>query len=268
MLSNTQLVYSPEYPGSHVAQRFQGFRFGSSPVVYIGARLDTRAGQYILLWRDIQQALPGVEQVRCGATVAPFVADDDFTLIYPLRIKYLPGVILNVILEDTGSAPPGYAPPGDDFSGGNLSVVESSDRINVESDRTTWLLDSLYYILKIVVLNVLCWAFTAPGVVYRGKEATVTHLKEAIKAKNPEFKDIGAHQLDNDETPILLGHVSGDKRKLGPTEDIADVFAESSSSSDHYQRCDDAMNNVRDDDDEDDVVDLTMDGSSAERMEA
>lgn len=102
----------PEYPGSHVAQRFQGFRFGSSPVVYIGARLDTRAGQYILLWRDIQQALPGVEQVRCGATVAPFVADDDFTLIYPLRIKYLPGVILNVILEDTGSAPPGYAPPG------------------------------------------------------------------------------------------------------------------------------------------------------------
>ncbi|KAI8346732.1 hypothetical protein B0O80DRAFT_503239 [Mortierella sp. GBAus27b] len=34
------------------------------------------------------------------------------------------------------------------------------------------------------------------------------------------------------------------------------------------ERCNDAMSNVRDDDDEDDVVNLTMDGSSDERMQA
>ncbi|KAI8357422.1 hypothetical protein B0O80DRAFT_287701 [Mortierella sp. GBAus27b] len=68
------------------------------------------------------------------------------------------------------------------------------------------------------------------------EDDTVYDLKEAIKAKILEFKDIGALQLTlwkvsipdigNDETPILLDHVSGDKRKLRPTEAIADVFAE------------------------------------------
>ncbi|KAI8357419.1 hypothetical protein B0O80DRAFT_527213 [Mortierella sp. GBAus27b] len=92
--------------------RLQGFQTGSSPVIYIRARLDTRTGQYILLWRDIQQVFPDVGQVRNVATVAQFLIDGDFALIHPLRIKYLPGVIFNVVLKDTESAPPGYSPPG------------------------------------------------------------------------------------------------------------------------------------------------------------
>ncbi|KAI8357421.1 hypothetical protein B0O80DRAFT_424469 [Mortierella sp. GBAus27b] len=97
---------------SHTARCLQGFRIGSSPVIYIQAHLDTRTGQYILLWRDIQQAFPGVGYVRNCSTVAQFITDDDFALIDPLRIKYLQGVIFNVVLKDTEAAPPGYSPPG------------------------------------------------------------------------------------------------------------------------------------------------------------
>ncbi|KAI8354512.1 hypothetical protein B0O80DRAFT_60774 [Mortierella sp. GBAus27b] len=68
--------------------------------------------------------------------------------------------------------------------------------------------------------------------------ATIYDLKEAIKAKKSnDFKDIDADRLtlwrvsipiiNDDENPILLDGVgSGDKKKLGPADELSDVFKE------------------------------------------
>jgi hypothetical protein len=65
---------------------------------------------------------------------------------------------------------------------------------------------------------------------------TVDHLKKLIKTeKSNIFSDVDAHQLilwrvsmpitdDDDEIPILLNNVTGDKKKLGPATRLSKAF--------------------------------------------
>ncbi|KAI8357417.1 hypothetical protein B0O80DRAFT_287627 [Mortierella sp. GBAus27b] len=98
---STTLVHMGE---SHL----QGFRLGPSPVVHVQARRDPKTGEYIVLWRDIQHAFPGLDHVRDGSIVVSFATDDNFEFLEPKRIEYLAGAVLDVVLRNTELNPPDY----------------------------------------------------------------------------------------------------------------------------------------------------------------
>ncbi|KAF9347606.1 hypothetical protein BGX26_000932 [Mortierella sp. AD094] len=82
--------------------------------VNIEPRLDSKSGEYTILWNDLKTATKDPLNVWRGETSAPFLTDEDFEFsqlnaVFPLRISAYPGVVLNVAIKmpevDTGLAP-------------------------------------------------------------------------------------------------------------------------------------------------------------------
>ncbi|KAF9344066.1 hypothetical protein BGX26_004858, partial [Mortierella sp. AD094] len=83
----------------------QAFRAkSSSTACNILARLDPKTGQYIVLWREIQQAFTNPKCIMNNEDFVPFLLDDDFEEILPQRIAYIPGVTLEVVTSVTDNA--------------------------------------------------------------------------------------------------------------------------------------------------------------------
>ncbi|KAI8604425.1 hypothetical protein EDD21DRAFT_350947 [Dissophora ornata] len=90
----------PPYVASSPA--LQAFRAATSTgTVYIPARLDSKTGENVVLWKDIQMAFNKPRCIMSGSDVVVFMVDDDFQELVPLRIAYHPGLVLEVIIGDS-----------------------------------------------------------------------------------------------------------------------------------------------------------------------
>ncbi|KAI1299065.1 hypothetical protein EDD11_006549 [Mortierella claussenii] len=90
-------------------QRTQAFRLCSSSshgpsldaeIRVIPARQDSRTGEHIILWRDIQDHFANAERIVNGDRAVLFMTDDNFEYLMPKRIPYHPGVVLDVIVAE------------------------------------------------------------------------------------------------------------------------------------------------------------------------
>ncbi|KAF9290232.1 hypothetical protein BGZ68_007580 [Mortierella alpina] len=61
--------------------------------------LESKTGDYIVLWHDVRPLFPGARCIMNGDKVVPFLKDENFQTIKPERIKYQADVVLDVILE-------------------------------------------------------------------------------------------------------------------------------------------------------------------------
>ncbi|KAI7827625.1 hypothetical protein BC939DRAFT_85558 [Gamsiella multidivaricata] len=83
----------------------QSFReHTTSTTINSATRVDRKTGARIVLWRDIQIAFSNVLYVMDGRDLMPFLKDDNFDDLLPLRIIRCPGVVLNVVTASPGHA--------------------------------------------------------------------------------------------------------------------------------------------------------------------
>ncbi|KAG0262291.1 Vacuolar protein 8 [Mortierella polycephala] len=71
----------------------------SSQTINIHSRLDNKTGQQVVLWKDVLQVFEHAKYISDGSMTIPFLADDDFEELVPLRISHRPGAVLNVVVE-------------------------------------------------------------------------------------------------------------------------------------------------------------------------
>ncbi|KAF9954493.1 hypothetical protein BGZ65_003979 [Modicella reniformis] len=83
----------------------QAFRINNnSPVLYIQSLQDTKTDRRIVLWTDVLLAFRNAGYIRHGMTLVPFMKDENFEDVQPLRIEYHPNMTLEVILMDSDTA--------------------------------------------------------------------------------------------------------------------------------------------------------------------
>ncbi|KAG0222238.1 hypothetical protein B0O80DRAFT_502515 [Mortierella sp. GBAus27b] len=79
-------------------QPIQAFQSRSTgEITYIPAMTDTVTGQHFVLWDDIQEGFENAKTIKNGEILVPFMKDERFKRIEPLRIPYHPGTVLSVI---------------------------------------------------------------------------------------------------------------------------------------------------------------------------
>ncbi|KAG0226067.1 hypothetical protein BGX31_007411 [Mortierella sp. GBA43] len=84
---------------SSVEQPMQALRCKAmDEIMNVPARMDPKAGHYIVLWRDIQRVFENAKFVRNGTSLVPFMTEENFEEIVPQRIEYHPRVVLEVVL--------------------------------------------------------------------------------------------------------------------------------------------------------------------------
>ncbi|KAG0299649.1 hypothetical protein BGZ98_009869 [Dissophora globulifera] len=77
----------------------------SSEVLTINCRLNTKTGEYVVLWRDIQQLYENAKYIKNGSAIVSFIVDDDFEELAPRRICHYPDITLEVVMSDSFSGP-------------------------------------------------------------------------------------------------------------------------------------------------------------------
>ncbi|KAG0307738.1 hypothetical protein BGZ98_009937 [Dissophora globulifera] len=95
--------------------------------IKILARLDDDGEQHFVLWSDVQQFFPNAIYVLNGAEFIPFLMDDDFQQIKPLRIAYHPGVVLWVTVA------PHESPAKQDFTLESPGETSSFDKLSFQT---------------------------------------------------------------------------------------------------------------------------------------
>ncbi|KAI8358169.1 hypothetical protein B0O80DRAFT_275402 [Mortierella sp. GBAus27b] len=81
----------------------------SSEVVTIPTRLDSKSGQRVVRWKDIQQHFENAKTILNGKCSVLFLTDDNLEDLIPLRIAHHPGVVLEVVVTDNTTR--GYPGP-------------------------------------------------------------------------------------------------------------------------------------------------------------
>ncbi|KAF9187453.1 hypothetical protein BGZ49_004053, partial [Haplosporangium sp. Z 27] len=71
-------------------------------MTHVKPRLDSKTGEYIILWDDIKIPFKNPLHLWSQNTVVPFLTDENFEFLKPLRISSQPGVILDVVIENPG----------------------------------------------------------------------------------------------------------------------------------------------------------------------
>ncbi|KAG0314231.1 hypothetical protein BGZ99_008279 [Dissophora globulifera] len=66
-------------------------------VIKIPAVMDPKAQSYIVLWEDIQRVFENPKFIKNKESFVPFLKNDNFEVLNPLRIAYHPGIVLEVI---------------------------------------------------------------------------------------------------------------------------------------------------------------------------
>ncbi|KAF9340441.1 hypothetical protein BGZ91_002002 [Linnemannia elongata] len=83
-------------------------------IVQIEIRLDSD-GKDIVLWDDILSAFKNAVNIRRGVKVLPFLKDNEFRNLDPLRITAVPNTVLDVLVEDLSvsstAVPAALTPP-------------------------------------------------------------------------------------------------------------------------------------------------------------
>ncbi|KAI8600117.1 hypothetical protein EDD21DRAFT_141720 [Dissophora ornata] len=84
-----------------IEQLSQAFRASSSSrTVTIDARPDPKTGQPIVRWKDVQLVFKDAAYIMTGDAIVSFMTDDNLEDLIPLRIRYHPGVVLEVVLDE------------------------------------------------------------------------------------------------------------------------------------------------------------------------
>ncbi|KAG0226066.1 hypothetical protein B0O80DRAFT_531998 [Mortierella sp. GBAus27b] len=83
-------------PGEHPIQALRSR--ATDEIINVPARMDSKAGHYIVLWRDIQRVFENAKFVRNGTTLVSFMVDENFEELIPQRIAYYLGVELEVVV--------------------------------------------------------------------------------------------------------------------------------------------------------------------------
>ncbi|KAF9540643.1 hypothetical protein EC957_003928 [Mortierella hygrophila] len=78
-----------------------------SSTIQLTPRFDSITRQPIILWNDITKVFKGALYVLCQGASVPFLVNDQFEDLTPLRIALYPGQVLDVVLENPN--PPGSA---------------------------------------------------------------------------------------------------------------------------------------------------------------
>ncbi|KAF9438046.1 hypothetical protein BGZ76_009995 [Entomortierella beljakovae] len=77
---------------------YQSFRvFPDGPITRIEVIFDEEYGQKVIFWDDIQIQFSGMHCIRNGDIAISFLRDSKYKIIEPRRIKYHPGIVLDVI---------------------------------------------------------------------------------------------------------------------------------------------------------------------------
>ncbi|KAG0221383.1 hypothetical protein BGX31_009934 [Mortierella sp. GBA43] len=85
-------------------QPTQAFRFHpTNEIARIPAVVDADSRQRIVFWSAIKDVFRDSNLVMNGEVIVPFLEDEGFTQIIPLRIAYHPGVVLEVFEETMGT---------------------------------------------------------------------------------------------------------------------------------------------------------------------
>ncbi|KAF8951494.1 hypothetical protein BGZ46_003948, partial [Entomortierella lignicola] len=71
-------------------------------ITHVNPRLDSKTGEYIILWDDIKTPFKNPLHLWSQNTVVPFLTDENFEFLEPRRISPQPGVILDVVIENPG----------------------------------------------------------------------------------------------------------------------------------------------------------------------
>ncbi|KAF9936240.1 hypothetical protein BGZ65_002616, partial [Modicella reniformis] len=105
---------------SDVSQPFQlHSSTKSSEIIHIPTRLDSKSGQRVIRWKDIQQYFKRAKGLMNGRDVVLFLTDGNLEDLIPLRIAHYPGVVIEVVLGDDGT--------DDDCDGGQgASTIHST----------------------------------------------------------------------------------------------------------------------------------------------
>ncbi|KAG0240497.1 hypothetical protein BGX31_001912 [Mortierella sp. GBA43] len=81
----------------------QSFRaLKSARIVTIPTRQDPKSGKQVVRWKDIQQHFKNAESILNGDNAVLFLTDDNLEDLVPLRIAHHPGVVLEVVTQDSG----------------------------------------------------------------------------------------------------------------------------------------------------------------------
>ncbi|KAF9347444.1 hypothetical protein BGX34_003137 [Mortierella sp. NVP85] len=121
-------------------KHLQGFRVvsaaSSTPIghstIFIPSKPDTKTGERIVLWRDIQREIKNADRVRDGNTSVVFMTDDDFEELIPQRILYHPGVVLDVIVDGQKESASLYSETSRSSKASDCDNTQSMDRHGVD----------------------------------------------------------------------------------------------------------------------------------------
>ncbi|KAF9913438.1 hypothetical protein BX616_010034 [Lobosporangium transversale] len=70
----------------------------SDAVFYIQTRIDTDTGQHVFMWKDIQRVFSNAKYLLDGTLVVPFMTNQCYEDLDPLRVQYRPGVVLDIVV--------------------------------------------------------------------------------------------------------------------------------------------------------------------------
>ncbi|KAF9932450.1 hypothetical protein FBU30_008153 [Linnemannia zychae] len=83
------------------SQSVQGIcLLNSNKTVHIVTNYDSTINKEIVLWEDILMVFPNAVYLQDGTKVLPFLRGPDFKMLDPLRIAAVPGIILEVVVNE------------------------------------------------------------------------------------------------------------------------------------------------------------------------
>ncbi|KAF9362412.1 hypothetical protein BGX34_006231 [Mortierella sp. NVP85] len=99
-IAKTCCVHIEDFMNQQLSQAFRARN--SSEIITIPTRHDPKSGQRVVRWKDIQQYFENAKGILNGKDAVLFLTDDDLEDLIPLRIAHHPGVVLEVLVMDSG----------------------------------------------------------------------------------------------------------------------------------------------------------------------
>lgn len=104
----------------------------ASDIIHIVCHPDPASGKDVLLWDDIKATFDDVIHVQSGTVLQSFLRGADFKILDPLRIAFVPGVTLDIVVR-------GRLVRAEASSQQELSIMSPSHELSVESPQQTLL---------------------------------------------------------------------------------------------------------------------------------
>ncbi|KAK3820191.1 MAG: hypothetical protein J3Q66DRAFT_439230 [Benniella sp.] len=151
----------------------------SDNTILIPSWFDKKTGERIVLWRDIQNEIGDAHRVRNGKRSVTFMMDEDFNELHPKRIRYNPGVVLDVVVTNQGQevtvAPKSSMPSGASIQGSTSSLQSAGPKEPVHrADRDGKITSVVQHVSKLSIANLdaINRSLSAQSAILDNKEQT------------------------------------------------------------------------------------------------